>query len=848
MGDEIRDELQFHIDRQTEENIRAGMSPGEARRAAMRAFGQLNTIEEECREAQRGAALRSIAEDVRFGLRQIVRNRSFAFTVIATVALAVAACATMFSVVDAVLLRPIGLPNPERLLAVYESPRDTVLRSAFAPPNFIDLRQQAHTLQAAAAFRYGTWNLVGQETESIRGMLATEDLFTVLGVTPKHGRPFGRAESDVAVISNALAVRQFGNAAAALNKSLLLDGRAVVVAGVMAPDFRFGDDAELWTPLTFDEDALRERGAHYIRVIARVRSDVPVERSMRELNVIGSRLAAAYPDTNAGVTFFAERWDRTTVVAIRTGLLILIGAVVVLALIAAANIANLLLARAVSRDREWALRTSLGASRTRVIRQVLIESLVFGVIGGVAGLLLTFGGIRAIVSFGPDNIPRLAEAALTLRVALVGVGVAMLMSFLFGILPALSAARGATADLAGGARIAGRRGSARLRTAITIAQLALTVTLLSGAALLVRSFQRVMDIDPGFDPRNVLTFSIALPDAYDSTARVNAFHDALLERLRAMPGVTSAGATSNLPMDGRRFYSSFEVNGVENPTDQCELYVADEQYFKALHMPLLSGRMFDGRERPNGQRVILANATAARRLWPNGNALGSYVKFGASGGFEDYEGQVIGVVGDVRQRGREEDLQPTFYVPLRQAGIGAASFVIRTQAEPATLVRAIESQVAAVDPTVAVAKIGTMDEKLAQSVSRRRFQLFLLAFFASAALLLATLGVYGVVAYAVTQRTREIGVRVAMGATAPRIYRLVLAQALRLAALASIAGILGAITLKRVFASMLFGVSPTDPMTLGAVAVGVIVIALAAASMPALRAALIDPTVALRYD
>ena len=846
---EIREELQFHIDQQTEANIRAGMKPEEARRAALRAFGQLNTIEEECGSMRRGAAVETFLEDARLGLRHLTRNPSFAFTVIATLAVAVAACATMFSVVDAVLLRPIGFPAPERLHAIYQSSSE-VERGAFSPPDFLDVREQSATLSAVAAYHSTTWNLAGRETESVRGLRATDGLFDVLGVRPERGRAFTKDERDVAVISHGLAVRQFGSVEAAVNRPLLLDGKATLVVGVMQPSFRFpNDDVRIWTPLHFRPDVMTQRGAHYLRIIGRVAPHATPEAARRELDLIGARLAAAHPDTNEATTFTAERLDAAAVRDVRRGLLILLGAVVVLALIAAANVANLLLTRAATRGREWAVRSALGASRLRVMRQFLTESLVFGAAGGAAGVLLTWTGVRLLARFGPDTIPRLADATMNGRVLIVAVAASIMMSIFFGILPALSASRGADAsELAGAGRVAGGRGGTRVRAAMTVAQLSLAVTLLCGAALLVRSFQRVLTVDPGFDPRNVLTFSVGLPSAYDGTERVNAFHEALLQRIRATPGVDAAGAVSHVPVNGGRFWSSFRINGVQNDEWQAAVYVADEGYFRTMRIPLLRGRLFDGSERAQGQRVVLASEAAARKYWPGRDPIGTHVRFGARDGYERNEGEIIGVVADVHQQGREDDVEPTFYVPLRQAGVDFVTYVVRSATDPAALIASMRMHVDAVDRTVAMADLGTMDEHLAESIARRRFQVFLLSFFAAAALLLASLGVYGVVAYSVAQRTREIGVRMALGASVAGVFRMIVGQALRLALPAIAAGLILSIALRRFIAALLFGVSPTDVTTLGAVAVAVVGVSLVAAAIPAKRASSVDPTVALRYE
>jgi putative ABC transport system permease protein len=840
-NDGVRDELEFHIEQLTEEHMRAGMSREDARRAALAQFGAINTIEEQCRENRRGAAIESFLADARIGLRLVRRNPSFAFTVIATLAVAVAACATMFGVVDAVLLRPMGFPRPERLLAIYETWTNGAQRGAFSVPNFLDVQSQSRTLESAAAYHFTSWNVAGRETEALSGVSATSDFFRVLGVQPAYGRSFARDERGVAVISYGLAQRRFGSAETAVNRPLIMDGKARTVVGVMPRGFRFpDDDVSIWTPLNFGPDDTTQRGAHYLRVIGRVRPSANEEQASRELDLIGTRLAQTYPDTNEGETYTATRLDVATVLAVRRGLLILLAAVLVLAMIAAANLGNLLLTRAAGRAREWSVRSALGASRFRMARQFLTESFVLGAIGGACAVALTSIGLRLVVRFGPEDIPRLGDASLNARVLLLTIGASLVMSVLFGIVPSIAAAREG--------RVAGSPAATRFRSAMTVAQLALAVTLLCGAALLIRSFQRVLSVAPGFDPRHVVAFDISLPSTYDGTARVNTFHDALLDRLRRTPGVASAGAISQIPLGGGRFSSSFKINGVERDEWHAAVYVADEGYFRAMRVPIVRGRGFDGSERAGGDRVLLVSETAAKRFWPDRDPIGIALEFGASGGYERYKGRIIGVVADVHQQGQEEDVEPTFYVPLRQAGLDFATYVVRAEGDPATILGAMRPQVRAVDPNIAVGHLTTMQEQLADSVARRRFQLFLLSFFAGAALLLASLGVYGVIGYSVSQRTREIGIRVALGSSVAGVFRMILGEALRLVAPALALGLAVALLSRRVIAALLFGVSATDVSTLASVAMVVALVSLIAACIPARRAAAIDPTIAMRYD
>ena len=853
LDQELSEEMRFHLERQTQENLAAGMPADEANRSARRAFGSVAATEEEAREAGGWPFLESVVRDVRHTLRLVGRDPSFAVSVIATLAVAIASCSTMFSVVDAVLLSPIGFPQPERLFALFEGPQsDPAARGTLSPPNVLDAREQSHAFEAIAAYTFSRYNLAGHATEAVEAIDATPDLFRALGVSPRWGRGFtadDAAEGGVAVLGYGLATRQFGSAEAAVKRPIILDGKRVTVVGVMPPDFHFPvDETEVWKLLNFSANVGSQRGAHYLRAIARLSTAVTPAAGLRELDVIGHRLAATYPDTNADTTFRAVRHDEVMVSGIRRGLLILMGAVAVLALIACANVANLLLVRTTRRSRELAMRGMLGATRGRVVRQLVTESTVLAFMAGVVGLLLTWVAIRLLAVFGPAGIPRLNGAHVSMEVIVMTLLCALLATLLFSIPPALSATRLMKPAAGHGGRVLGSRVSSWARMATTAVQLALAVTLLAGAGLLVRSFMRVTAVDLGFDPHDVVTFQVSLPASYDSTARINVFYDEALRRLRAVPGVTSAGTVSQLPISGGWFSSDFKIDGVANPAWDARVYVADEGFFSTLHVPIVRGRGFDGRERLGSQRVVLVSESAARKFWPGGDPLGAQVRFGASGGFERYQGEIIGVVRDIRHEGQENDVAPTFYVPLRQTGIDSATFAIRSSVPLTSLLPAIKAEIAAADHGIAVARASTMDSHISDSLSRRRFQVLLLTFFAVAALLLASLGVYGVMAYSVAQRTQEIGVRVAVGASLPLIFRMVVGESLQVAVPAVIAGLGIAMALHRMIAALLFGVSATDGATLWTVATLVTLVSLLAASIPARRATRVDPLTALRAE
>jgi len=846
---EIRDELQFHIDEQTAANVASGMSPDQARAAAIRDFGSVAAAEEQCHDAHGYPFLATVADDVRFGLRLARKSKPFAATIIATLAVAIAANTAMFSIVYGVLLKPIDLRDSDRVYALFETSEGE--RNAVSPANFLDWRAQSRSFSAMAAYSIDSLNLGGAASKRILATSATEDFIAATGVGPGTGRGFAPADfvagaPPVALIAEHVAEQQFGRTDAALGKTLLIDGVSTTVIGVMPHGYAFPRQTEVWMPLTFGPNAAKQRGAHYLRVVARLAPNASAGAASRELSAIAAQLAKLYPRWNEGAGAAMMQLQTLMVESSRKGLLLLLASVVLLAVIACVNVGNLLLGRAGARVHEASLRTALGATRGRLIRQYLTEASVFSLLGGAAGALLAWAALRLIVRFGPRNIPRLDLVTLDVRSLAFTAAMTIAATIVFGIAPALRLSRG----LSAGTRVIGRRGAARARTILACSELALAVTLATGAALLVRSFASVAAVDPGFDSRNVIAFDVALPAAtYPDTQHINQYYDRMLQRLATIPGVRETGAVAPFPLNGDGYSSSLTINAGEELKDSADVRLADAGYFRALHIPVIRGSAFDGREDLSTERVLLVSREAARRFWPNGaDPIGSTVRLGARLGYEKIEGRVIGVVGDVRDAGRESDIAPIIYVPFRQSGVPIISFFVRSAVAPPAIVETIRGEAASVDRAVAIADPKPVEALLADSVSRRRFQTILLGAFAATALLLACIGVYGVLAESVMQRYREIGIRLALGAQPWTVFARLMTSASAIIAVAVTLGLIGAVAFRRAIASLLFGVTATDPATLAAVAASVAVVSVVAAAVPALRAMRVDPVAVLRQE
>ncbi|MGB9465997.1 MAG: ABC transporter permease [Candidatus Acidiferrum sp.] len=862
--DEERErELHAYLEIETEENIARGMTPEEARYAARRKLGNPTQIREEIYRMNSLTFIESLWQDVRCGLRMLRKNAGFAVVAILTLALGIGANTAIFSAIHAVLLNPLPYDSPERIVLVLESnPTRGFGQFAVSPPNYVDWKKDSTVFEQMASVSRGDFNYTGgAEPERLGGARVAASFFSVLGAKPAIGRTFlpeddvvGKAS--VVVLSYGLWTRHFGSDPQVVGKSLTLDGQSYRIIGVMQNGFQFPRGADLWLPSEFDERALSPgaRGAHYLRVMARLKSGVGIERANAEMAALSKRLEQQYPRTNTGWTSRVMSLNEATVGNVRPTLLVLFGAVGFLLLIACANVANLLLARATARQREIAIRFSLGASRMRIARQLLTESILLSGIASGIGLLLAEWAIRALRTLPPSNLPRAASIGLDLPVLGFVAGVAVLTGLLFGFAPVLQITRGAPAEtLKEGGRTAsaGRQG---VRSALVVLETTLALVLLVGSGLLLKSFLRLQTVDPGFQYKSIVTADISLPRSkYSTDVQEIQFFDQLLERIQSMHGVKEVAAASGNPMEGSNLSFSFATKDLQalSPADQpsAGYYVVSANYFHTLGIPLLVGRYFTKEDSIGSPRVAIISQAVARRFFHDKNPIGQTINIGVgppSGG--PVWREIIGVVGDVKDDGLGEAATMTVYEPYTQIAWSEMSLFLRADGDLSQIAGTIRRQVILVDKDQPVADISTGDQLIAEAVAQPQLRTLLLGLFAGLALVLASLGIYGVMSNTVAQRTHEIGVRMALGAGQNSVLRLVLSNGMRLTLLGIALGTAGAFGLTRLMKGFLFHVTPTDPATFVEVAVFLFLVALLASYIPARRATRVDPVVALRYE
>ncbi len=818
----------------------------------------------------------SILQDVRFAIRSVRQRPGFALVAVITLALGIGANAAIFSVANGVLLRPLPYLRPADLVMVWGA-WEANPRADISVPEYWDLREQSRSFERLAAFAEGTENLTGSGTpERLRTGYLTADALPLLGVAPALGRNFTAAEdlpeqARVVLLSDGLWRRRFAADPAIIGRTLKLDDVPAQVIGVLPAGFQLplhysGQPMELWAPLQLDPGIDRStRGWHFLRVVGRLRPGATVESAGREIADLTRRMKERYPkEYTAGFTGWTAPVVDSVVGQARPAILVLLGAVGLLLLIACANVASLQLARGESRQREIAVRTALGADRSRIIRQLLTESVALAVAGALVGLLLALWGVQALIAAAPATIPRLQEIGIDARVLLFTAAVAVGTGLLFGLAPALHAAK---TDLSGALTEGGRGGTSgsarqRFRRGLVMAQIALALILVTGAGLLLRSFVRLSGVDPGFDPDHVLTTRIELSSGrYESKEQARAFYDQLLKRVEALPGVRSAAAARALPMTGRLDIGdwSFVLEGKHStPPLPSEWHPADWQaitpgYFQTMRIPLLQGRGLEVGDRIGAPGVMVINQSLARQVWPTGDAVGQRVLLGG-GDADSIWRTVVGIVGDVRHRGLDAAPRPEMYLPHAQfpAGTGRPQrsmyLVVRTSGDPASLAPAIRNAVDGLDPDVPLAEVQTMEQALGSWAAERRLTMMVTSGFALVALTLGAVGIYGIMAHLVVQRTREIGIRIALGAVPGEILRLVLVQAAWLVGVGIAAGVAGALPVTGLLSGLLFGIRPTDPVTFAGTAVVLGLVATVASLVPARRAARVDPVEALRSE
>ena len=820
--------------------------------------------------------MRTFWQDFRFGLRALLKSPGFTLVAVAALALGVGANTAIFSVVNAVLLRALPYGNSERLVTLYTwregAPEP---RGPLSFPDLLDYAAQAKSIEYLAAYQ-GVGTVMstgaGDEPERVRGTEVMADLFPALGVRPALGRVFTREEDveggpPVIVMSDGLWRRRFGADPSIVGREVRmgLAGRPFTVLGVMPPGFKFPpattEAIDYYIPFVTQNmrngaDAMKDRDSVFIDTVAKLRDGATVEQARAEVATIAARLEAQYPESNTKRHARVASLHEELVGEVRPALLILLAAVGLVLLIACANVANLLLARAAARTREMALRTALGASRWRVVRQLLTESLMLSLAGGAAGLLLAVWGVDAIVKLSPGSVPRLADTTIDARVFLFALGVSALTGLLFGLAPALQASK---TDLAGSLKEGGRSGTAgaarnRTRAVLVVSEVALSLVLLAGAGLLLKSFRALVLTDPGYSPERVLAVTVALDTRKfaDGESRAGYFREAV-SRIEGLPGVESAGLTRLLPLGRSDIWESFNIAGrprfAPGSRNSARSYTVSPGYFRSLAVPVRRGRAFAPSDAKNSTPVIIINEAFARRYFEGQEPVGQHLTFEDENNKPLPEREIVGVVGNVRFGSLNDEEVPEYYIPFEQTPSGVAEVVVRAKGEDAAaLAPAVRAALKGVDPNLLIWETRTMDELVGRSVAPQRFNVVLLGLFAALAVLLAAVGLYGVMSYTVTQRTHEIGIRMALGAQGRDVLRMVIRQGMLLTLLGLAVGLAGALMLTRLMTKLLYGVSATDPVVFAAVSLLLAAVALFSCLVPALRATRVDPMVALRYE
>ena len=855
---ELDDELRFHLEMQAAENARRGMDTVRARQAAVQSFGGYERVKEQCRDARGARSVEMLAQDARFALRTLRTNPGFAAAAVLTLGLGIGANTALFSVVDAVLLSPLPYTAPERLVQIWSSSPHGIARNSMSPADFFDLRDEAvarGVLESMGGYVDGdAFTLTGRgEPIRVTGAMVTTGLFDVLGVQAASGRTFVQADGEgdalVVVLSDALWRTRFGASPSVVGGSVTLDARAYTIAGVMPAGFAFpSPEAQLWVPLAGSWRSA-SRSAHFLDVVGRLAQGVRPDAALALLRDAALRLEAEYPASNKGWGVTLVPLHEGVTGGARRPLLVLLAAVGCVLLIACANVASLLLARGTVRIRELAVRAALGATRARVARQLLTESAVIGVLGGAAGLLIAYWSLLALRGAGGFDLPRFDEVRLDARVLAVATAAALLTGLAAGLVPAWRVARTDPIETLRGGRAA-TPGGARLRALLVAAEIALTLALMIGAGLLVRSMARLGQVDTGLRADGVLLAEIGLPTAVYSPPARATFFDAAVHEIRTIPGVDAAGAGGPIPLSGREAILRFglRIEGRPDPAagrgDRVYVRWATEGYFRAMGIPVLAGRAFSDRDRGGSTPVAVIDDTLAKRHFPAGSPLGRRIRASNDQTWRE----IVGVVGAVRQARIEDPPEPHMYVLQAQRPTAALTIAVRTAGNPTALLPAVRERVRRLDPDLAVFNARTLQDVVSGSLASRRFSALVLALFATLAAALTSVGIYGVMAYWVSETTQEIGVRVALGAPRGEILGMVLGRSLRVTAAGMAAGLSLAAAGSGALSGLLFGVTATDPATFAAVTLLVLTVAAAASYVPARRALAIDAATSLRSD
>jgi putative ABC transport system permease protein len=815
--------------------------------------------------------MRTLLKDLRYAARVLRKSPGFTVVAVVAIALGVGANTAIFSVVNAVLLKPLNYRDPQQLVLIEHNYKKLDLHATVAPAGYAYYRDNAKSFSDVAAFSSFSANLTGEgEPERLNAMYVTANMFPALGAQAAEGRMLLPEENDagrnkVVVLSDGFWHRRFAGLPI-VGKNVTLNGEPYTVVGIMPPSFNlgrefgFGQTPDLWAPITFKPEQLAPDtgwSTEYLNVVARMKPGVSVEQAQAEMNTIANDVRRQFlTDTEeSSWGLLLTPLDEFVVGKIRTALWILLGAVLFVLLIACANVANLMLARSAVRQKEIAVRTALGASRWRVVRQLMTESVLLSLVGGGLGLLLAMWGVDLLLKLNGARIPRAAEIGLDSRVMLFTLGVSVLTGIVFGLAPAFQTS---DVNLIGTLKEGGRSGKTGVRrgvrNALVIAEMTFAVILLVGAGLLIRSFIQLQQVSPGFEPRGVLAMQLSLPANKYADANARALFDRrMLEQLRAIPGVKSAGTTTSLPMSGSNQSGSFNIEGQPQVPGQDpphgSRWLASEDYFETMGIRLVRGRLFNSHDTNDAQQVAIVDETLARKYWGTEDPVGKRITFEGPDDKPRWR-EVVGLVAHVRNEGLEGESRGQYYAPYAQATGGGPNLfvVVRTDGDPASLAPSVRGAIAGIDRDLPVFRVATMEQMVSDSLAQRRFSMLLFGIFAALALVLAVVGLYGVMSYAVAQRTHEIGLRMALGAQAADVLRMVVGQGMGLVAIGLGIGLLGALGLTRLMSSLLYGVSASDPATYAGIAILLGAVALLASYIPARRATKVDPMVALRYE
>ncbi|HEX6043333.1 MAG TPA: ABC transporter permease [Pyrinomonadaceae bacterium] len=867
--DDIDREMRSHLELQVEANIRAGMPPAEAREKAMRSFGNVNRAVDAAYEVKGGGLFETLAQDIRYGMRVLFKHKAFTSVAVITLALGIGANTAIFSVVNELLLRPLPYRDAERVVMLWEVTPEGRHQNTTSRANFRAWRDQSTSFENMAAFSDQRFTLAGNgEPEEVSGQLAIPSLFKVLGVEPILGRPLLMEDDEpgkplVAVLSYGLWQRRFGGDTNVIGKPITLNSVNFTIAGVMPRNFQFhikqrsgtGRPAEVWVTLPMPTGNTENERGRFLSVVARLKDGVTPDQAAAELRTIQSRLSDAFPEFNKNYTGEVVPLREQFFGNVRRPLWLMLGAVGFVLLIACANVANLLLSLATSREKEIALRAALGARRSRIVRQLLTESLLLALLGSVLGLGFAWLGIKALLLIAPGDLVSFQNVGLNVFVLLWTLGVSLFTGIVFGLAPALHISRLNLNDSLkeGGKAESGQAtGSRRMRSVLVVSEIALAVVLLASAGLLIRSFIRLQQVDRGFETEKVLSGVVRLPYAkYREDAQLVSFFNQAMERLEKLPGVKSAGMVNFLPLyGGLGSATGFKIIGRPEPPPgqgpSTDVRVVDAGYFQTMSIPLLRGRNFSDAEQREAKRVILINEALARKHFPNEDPIGQRLDVAM---FETpVVTEIIGVVGNVRYDSLIDEAPPAVYFPHPELAYPFMTFVLRTDGDPAALAPALQREIRALDPNQPVSDVRTMEQVMSEAMSRSRFNTLLLALFAGLATLLSAVGIFGVMNYSVALRTREIGLRLAIGAQPRQVLLLVLRQGLLLTVIGVGIGLAAAFALTRLLSGLLFGVAAVDGATFTAISLLLVLVSLIACYLPARRAMRIDPMMALRYE